>query len=73
MKLKNKKRKKLFALTSDLNLEIGSEIIFNDNLIGKILIGNPYPFGLIDIFKINLTEIKGKEVLVGKHKAKVVL
>ena len=73
MKLKNKRRKKLFALTSDLNLEIGSEISFKDNLIGKVLIGNSYPFGLIDVFKIKLTEIKDKEVLVGKQKAKLVL
>ena len=73
MKLKNKLRKKLFALNSDSNLEVGSEISFENNSIGKVLISNPYPFGLLDIAKINLTNLKDKEVLVGKHKAKIIL
>ena len=73
MKLKNKLRKKLFALNSDSSLEVGSEISFENNFIGKILISNPYPFGLLDVTKINLTKLKDKEVLVGKHKAKIIL
>ena len=73
MKLKNKLRKKLFALNSDSSLEVGSEISFENNSIGKILISNPYPFGLLDLAKINLTKLKNKEVLVGKHKAKIIL
>ena len=73
MKLKNKLRKKLFALNSDSSLEVGSEISFENNSIGKVLISNPYPFGLLDIAKINLTNLKDKEVLVGKHKAKIIL
>ena len=73
MKLKNKLRKKLFALNSNSSLEVGSEINFENNLIGKILISNPYPFGLLDMTKVNLTQIKNKEVLVGKHKAKIIL
>ena len=73
MKLKNKLRKKLFALNSGSSLEVGSEISFENNLIGKILISNPYPFGLLDVTKINLTKLKDKEVLVGKHKAKIIL
>ena len=73
MKLKNKQRKKLFALSSNSNLELGSEIIIENNSIGKILISNPYPFGLLDTTKIDLTKMKDKEVLVGKHKAKIIL
>ena len=73
MKLKNKQRKKLFALSSNSNLELGSEIIIENNSIGKILISNPYPFGLLDITKIDLTKLQDKEVLVGKHKAKIIL
>ena len=67
MKLKNRIRKKLFALNSDENLESGSEITFKNNIIGKLLIGKPYPFGLIDIFKINLNELIDKDVLIGKN------
>ena len=73
MKLKNKLRKKLFALNSDSSLEVGSEITFKNNTIGKLLISNPYPFGLLDTTKIDLTKIESKEVLVGKHKAKIIL
>ena len=73
MKLKNKQRKKLFALSSNSSLELGSEITIENNSIGKILISNPYPFGLLDITKIDLTKLQDKEVLVGKHKAKIIL
>ena len=73
MKLKNKQRKKLFALSSDSNLELGSEIVIEDNCIGKVLIGDPYAFGLLDTTKIDLTKLQDKEVIVGKHKAKIIL
>ena len=73
MKLKNKLRKKLFPLNSDSNLEVGSEITFKNNTIGKLLISNPYPFGLLDTTKIDFTKMGDKEVLVGKHKAKIIL
>ena len=73
MKLKNKLRKKLFALSSNSSLELGSEITIENNSIGKILISNPYPFGLLDTTKIDLTKLQDKEVLVGKHKAKIIL
>ena len=58
MKLKNKLRKKLFALNSSSNLEIGSEIIMENNSIGKILISNPYAFGLIEIYKIIYLDLR---------------
>ena len=73
MKLKNKLRKKLFALNSDSSLKVGSEITLENNIIGKLLINNPYPFGLLDTTKIDFTKIKNKEVLVGQHKAKIIL
>ena len=72
MKLKNKIRKKLLPLISEDNLKIGSEITLNGDSIGKLLISNPYPFGLINIFDKNLSELKNKEILVGKQKAKII-
>ena len=72
MKLKNKIRKKLLPLISEDNLKIGSEITLNGDSIGKLLIGNPYPFGLVNIFNKNLSELKNKEILVGKQKAKII-
>ena len=72
MKLKNKLRKKLLPLISQENLEVGSDITLSGNLIGKLLIANPYPFGLINIFDKKVSDLRNKEVLVGKQKAKII-
>ena len=72
MKLKNKLRKKLLPIVSKENLKIGSEITLDGNQIGKLLIANPYPFGLINIFDKKMSELKNKEILVGKQKAKII-
>ncbi len=72
MKLKNKLRKKLLPIVSKENLEIGSEITLDGNQIGKLLISNPYPFGLINTFDKKISEFKNKEILVGKQRAKII-
>ena len=72
MKLKNKLRKKLLPIVSKDNLEIGSEITLDGNQIGKLLISNPYPFGLINTFDKKISELKNKEILVGKQRAKII-
>ena len=72
MKLKNKLRKKLLPIVSKENLKIGSEITLDGNQIGKLLIANPYPFGLVNIFGKKMSEFKNKEILVGKQRAKII-
>ena len=72
MKLKNKLRKKLLPIVSKENLKIGSEITLNGSQIGKLLIANPYPFGLINVFDKKKSELKNKEILVGKQRAKII-
>ena len=72
MKLKNKLRKKLLPIVSKENLKIGSEITLDGNQIGKLLIANPYPFGLINTFDKKISELKNKEILVGKQRAKII-
>ena len=72
MKLKNKLRKKLLPIVSKENLKIGSEITLDGNQIGKLLIANPYPFGLVNIFDKEISELKNKEILVGKQRAKII-
>ena len=72
MKLKNKLRKKLLPIVSKEKLKIGSEITLNGDQIGKLLIANPYPFGLINIFDKKMSELKNKEILVGKQRAKII-
>ncbi len=72
MKLKNKLRKKLLPIVSKENLKIGSEITLDGNQIGKLLIADPYPFGLVNIFDKKMSELKNKEILVGKQRAKII-
>ena len=72
MKLKNKLKKKLLPIVSKENLKIGSEITLDGNQIGKLLIANPYPFGLVNIFDKKMSELKNKEILVGKQRAKII-
>ena len=72
MKLKNKVRKKLFAIKSNDKLKIGSDINFNSTKIGQILIDEPYPFGLIKIVDPDLSEYKDKDLLINDSKSKII-
>ena len=72
MKLKNKVRKKLFAIKSNDKLKIGSDINFNSTKIGQILIDEPYPFGLIKIIDPDLSEYKDKDLLINDSKSKII-
>ena len=72
MKLKNKLRKKLFAIKSNDKLKIGSDINFNSIKIGQILIDEPYPFGLIKIVDPDFSEYKDKDLLINDSKSKII-
>ena len=50
MKLKNKLRKRLLPIISNNSLRISDEIKFKDQIVGKVLIGNQYPFALVKLF-----------------------
>ncbi len=71
MKLKNKLRRRLLPLSSSKKLNIGDEITFNDIKIGKILIDQPYPFGLIKVFEPDLKEFKDKVLLANNKECKI--
>ena len=72
MKLKNKVRKKLFAIKSSDKLKIGSDINFNSIKIGQIVIDEPYPFGLIKIVDPDFSEYKDKDLLINDSKSKII-
>ena len=72
MKLKNKIRKKLFAIKSNDKLKIGSDINFNSIKIGQIVIDEPYPFGLIKIVDPDFSEYKDKDLLINDCKSKII-
>ena len=71
MKLKNKLRRRLLPISSSEKLNIGDEITFNNVKIGKILIDQPYPFGLIKVLEPNLEDFKDKKLLANNKECKI--
>ena len=72
MKLKNKLKRKLLPLKSNEKLSVGSDIIFNNINIGKVLISEPYPFALIKLFDPDFSDFKKKEILAGNKKVTII-
>ena len=71
MKLKNKLRRRLLPISSSEKLNVGDEITFINIKIGKILIDQPYPFGLIKVFEPNLEDLKDKKLLANNKECKI--
>ena len=71
MKLKNKLRRRLFPISSTEKLNIGDEITFNNIKIGKILIDQPYAFGLIKVIEPNLEDFIDKKLLANNKECKI--
>ena len=71
MKLKNKIRRRLMPISSSEKLDIGDEITFNNIRIGKILIDQPYPFGLIKVLEPNLEDFIDKKLLANNKECKI--
>ena len=72
MKLKNKLKRKLLPLKSNEKLSVGSDIIFNNINIGKVLISEPYPFALIKLFDPDFSDFKKKEILADNKKVTII-
>ena len=72
IKLRNKLRRRILPIK-----KINGEIVENDIIkykgseIGKIIIGTPYPFGLIKILDPDLKEFVNLEVNSGTSKIKI--
>ena len=64
MKLKNKLRRRLLPIISDNPLKISNEIKFNDQIVGKILIGDQYPFALVKLFDPEFKTFSKKKLRV---------
>jgi folate-binding protein YgfZ len=71
MKLKEKLRRRLLPISSTEQLNLGEEIFYNKTKIGKILIEQPYPFGLVKVIDPNLEEFEKKELLANNKKCKI--
>ena len=71
MKLKEKLRRRLLPIFSTEKLNLGEEIFYNKTKIGKILIEQPYPFGLVKVIDPNVEEFENKELLANNKKCKI--
>lgn len=71
MKLKNKLRKKLVAVTADKELNIGDILKYGEHQVGKILINKPYPFALVKLHDPDFSIFNKKELNCGGVKAKI--
>ena len=61
----------MLPISSSEELNIGDEITFNNIKIGKILINQPYPFGLIKVLEPNLEDFKNKILLANNKECKI--
>jgi hypothetical protein len=64
--------KKLLPIETQTKLEEGSEIFYNEKPIGKILISEPYPFALINLFSPDFKEFCDKELTCDNQKVKII-
>ncbi len=71
MKLKEKLRRRLLPISSTEKLNLGEEIFYNKTKIGKILIEQPYPFGLLKVIDPNVEEFENKELLANNKKCRI--
>ena len=71
MKLKDKLRRRLLPIYSKEKFNLGEEIFYNKIKIGKILIDQPYPFGLIKVVDPNIKEFENTELLANNKKCKI--
>ena len=73
MKLKNKIRKRLLPINFEKNLPVLSEILYENNSIGKIIISKPYPFALVNLFNPEFNSFKNKELKVKNTDIKIII
>ncbi len=71
MKLKNKLRRKLLPILSSEKLNIGDELMYNSDVVGKIVIDKPYTFGLIKLLSPDIDEFRNKELTANGKKCKI--
>ena len=72
MKLKNKLRRRLLPIKVEGKINIGSEIMFNNNKIGKVLINDPYPFALIKLYDPEFSVFKDKKLKINNNNVEII-
>ena len=71
MKLKNKLRRRLLPIVSNIKLKISDEVKFKESVIGKVLIDGEYPFALIKLFDPEFQEFSKQNLKVNEHDVQI--
>ena len=71
IKNRNKLKKRLFSLNVSSDLEDGSEILFEEKVVGKIIISRPKAFGIVKLYDPNLGSFINKDLKCGKSKVNI--
>ena len=72
MKLKNKIRKRLLPVTYAGDLPEASEILFKENVVGKIIINDPYPFALFKTINPEINKFLKEDLYCNNKKLKII-
>ena len=72
MKLKNKLRRRLLAIKTDGSIKAGTELVFDNTKIGKVLIGGSYSFALIKLFDPEFSKFKNQEIVANNKKVRII-
>ena len=72
MKLRKKIRKRLLPVDTDQIFKIGSEILFENKVVGKILISKPYPFALIKLIDPEFDKFVNQDLFIENKKIRII-
>tara|TARA_Y100001970_G_C14187385_1_gene833370 strand:+ start:1015 stop:1902 length:888 start_codon:yes stop_codon:yes gene_type:complete len=72
MKLKNKIRKKLLPVSYSGDIPEFSDILFKENVVGKIIINGPYPFALFKTVEPKIEDFIKEDLICNNIKLKIV-
>ena len=73
MKLKNKLRRKLLPIISKDSLKVSDKIKFKEHVIGRVLIGDKYPFALIKLFDPEFKEFYKQKLKVNEADVQILV
>ena len=59
-------------IKTEIEIKIGDEIKFNNSVIGKILIGKPYPFALIKLFDPEFSVFKDQKLKINNKFVEII-
>ena len=73
MRLKNKLRRRLMPISTDMNLKVFDEITFENQVVGRVIIDGKYPFALFKLFDPNFNEFSNANLKAGQADIKILI